>query len=178
MTFQTQIIRVAGPQDEFIFTAMGLVTDGAPLLEKGLMRGPFFPLLQFFFVATKACNHHRGPGQSRPLPSMRVMTVNALTERSRVLHLGRFDLLLLLLMAGNAQLLRGLRRQYYFPILRRFMADLATLVGERRVEKLLHQLGRSGLMRIMTADAISLGKGLAVMRFDKRFVVRVVAVEA
>jgi len=178
VTFQTKRINVAPPQNVFELSPVGFMADGTSLIEEGLVGRRLLALLKFFRVADETCDHDRGSGKPRPLPGMWVVTVNALAQRPRMLYLGCFNLLFLILMAHDTQLFGGLLRQDDLSIFCWLVADFTTLFSKWLVQKCLHQLGRPGLVRIMTTDAVGLGERLPVMSVDERLILCIVAVEA
>src|SRR5689334_1634571 len=96
---------------------------------------------------------------------MRSVTICAIAQRSRMLHLCLIDLLRLLGMAGNAELLWAGCRQHDLAVFHRLMTCAA---GGRAAIKGcmhhgLHQLGAVRLMRVVALETISLRKRLVIV---------------
>ena len=135
-------------------------------------------LLGLIGVAGQARRHGAGLQEARRLAGMRIVAVRAIALRSRVLHLGRGDLLGHLLVAHHAQGLHVLLRQHYFAVLGGRMASVALLAFKRVVQERLHQLWRLGLVRIVALEAVGFLDRLILVGLDHRRVFHVVAVKA
>jgi len=81
-------------------------------------------------------------------------------------------------VATDAEIFHLCLRQDNFPILRRFVADIAELFPKRRMQEHLHQLGLRRLVWIVAGNTISFAEGLSFVSFHQALVFRVMTVEA
>jgi len=109
---------------------------------------------------------------------MRVVTVRAITRRSRVLHLGFFDLLCLLAVTGYAQVFDLGLGQYYFSVFGRRMAHLAALVSKRRMKESGQEFRGGRLVRVVALQAVRCTEGLILVRLLQGGIFRIMAVDA
>lgn len=178
MAFQAKVLRLRGAQQVLVVAAVRLVAGCASLLEGRLVQMRFLELVSLVAMARKTCAYGIGLQESRALAGMRVMARNAVALGAWMLHLGAFDLLGLLVMAGDANCLCVRIRENDFAVFRRLMTAVAGVACERHVGKLLHQLRLRRLVRIMTLGARRGRKWLSVVRLDQLFVLRVVTIQA
>ena len=162
-----------------VVSAMRLVTGGATLLESRLMvdalSSPASAISLWqprqistaLVLGSPGCRLACGLWQSVQSPAA-----------PGCWNFGRLDQLGFVVVAGHAQRLGVGLRQHHFSVLGRRMADFALLVGEWRMGEFRHQLGRSGLVRIVAAHAIGRLEGLILVRLLQVGVLYVVAIEA
>ena len=93
-------------------------------------------------MAAQTDVHRVGLGQSRLRAGMGIVAVGAIAGRSRMLYFRGLNFLCLLVVAGDAERFDVFLRENNFAVLRRRVAHVAALVGERRMHELCHQLGR------------------------------------
>ena len=136
--------------------------------------------LRLLGVAAQADVDRVRLGQARRLPGMRVVTICAFSQRSRMLDLGFLDLLRLIGVAGDAQLLRAGLGQRNLAIFRRLMTAAARAVAalKRDVHKSLHQFGAARLVRIMALQTIRRREGLVIVCFAQAVIFWIVTVQA
>jgi len=109
---------------------------------------------------------------------VRAVAIGAVAGRAGMLHLRLLDLVRLVGVAGDTQRFGIGLREHDFAVFGRGVADFALLVGERRMHELGHQLRRGRLVRVVTAHAIGLIKGLVLMRFLQVRAFGIVAIDA
>jgi len=139
---------------------------------------PLLELLGLVRVADQTRRHGAGLQEARRPPGVRVVAIRTIARRSRMLHLGRRDLLRHFLVAHHAQGLHIFLRQHNLPVYGRRMAGVALLAFKRIVQERLHQLRGLGLVRIMTLKAVGFGEGLILVGLDHRRIFHIVTVKA
>jgi len=97
---------------------------------------------------------------------MGVMAVCAIALRSLMLELRGLNSGGLFRMTARTQGLDVFLREYDFAILGGLVADVAELLAEWWMQKGLHQLGATRLVRIVAAHAIGFRKRLALVSLD------------
>ena len=80
-----------------------------------------------------------------------------------MLHFRRLNQLRLVVVTGKAERFRISLRQHNLSVFRRSVADVALLVGERRMLKPCHQFRSGRLMWIVALQAIRFTKRLVLM---------------
>src|SRR5205807_815650 len=108
---------------------------------------------------------------------MRIVAVGAIPRCSRMWHFGLLDLFCLVAVASHANALHVRLCEDNLAVSGGRVTKVAGLIGERRMQKLAHQFGRSRLMRIMATCARCRGERLIVMRLLQVCALGVVAVE-
>src|SRR5579872_1980642 len=106
------------------------------------------------------------------------MAVGAIAGSTGMLDFGGFDELGFVVVAGDTEGFDVLLREDDFAVLRRRVADVTLLVGEGRMRELGHQLGRGGLMGIVTGEAISFFKRLVLVSLLQVGALGVMAIDA
>ena len=167
---------MSGAQQVLVIAAMRLMTGIAALPEHRLMMNLLLGKIADVGMAADADIHRIGLRQSRLCAGVGVMTIGAIAGRAGMLHLRLFDLFRLVGVAGNAKVLDVGLGQNHFAVFRRGMAGIATLVRERRMLELGHQLGCGGLMRIMALQAIRRGERLILVGLLQRGIFQVMAI--
>lgn len=158
---------------------MRFVAGGATLFESRLVQVLLLVLLSLVSMARKADIHGVRLREARAFAGVRIVAVDAIALRARVLNLGGLDLLGLLFVAAEAECFRILLRQDDFSVLGSFVASGAgILVAKRCVYELLNQFWPRRLMRIVTSQAIGRAKRLAIVRLDELSVFHIVTVDA
>src|SRR6185437_16795397 len=140
MTFEAQRISVRA-QQLLILTAVRFVTRVATLAKGWLMMHGLLLQVADFGMAAGANVHGIGFGKAGFCAGMRAVAINAIAGlRSGMRHLGGFNQLRLVAVAGDAQCLGVALSENNLAVLRRSMASLAIAAGKRRMLKLRHQL--------------------------------------
>ena len=140
------------------------VADVATLLVGRIMQNPF-GVVNFGLVGMAGLTDGDAIGLQhlRGRASVRIVAVRTVALRTGMGNLGGFDCLRLAVMTGDAQSPYAGLSQHNLSILGRLMAAITGAGSKGHVDKLLHQFGRSGFVRIMTAGARRLLKRLSVM---------------
>src|SRR5437868_4154128 len=120
MALEAQTVALR-PQQLFVVAAVSFMAGRATLSKHRLMMYLLLLQVSDIAMAAKADLHRISLGQTRLAAGMWTVAVGAIAGRARMLHLGRLDLLCLLVMAGDAQRLHVLLRQHDFAVLRRRM---------------------------------------------------------
>ena len=178
MAFEAEGVRSTGAQQVVIVPAVWSVAGGASLLECRLVAIWFLACVRDIAVAAQADIDGIRLRKSWLTAGVRAVTIRAIAGGAGMLNLCGVDQLSLIVMAGYAQSLGIGLRENDFPVLGRSVADLALLVGERWVGKLGHQLGSSGLVRIVAAYAVRSLEGLVLVRLLQVSILHIMAVDA
>src|SRR6516225_1966007 len=137
---------------------------------------PFPSLFRLVFVTTQADVHGVGLRQTWIFAGVRRVAIRAIPCRSRVLDLGRLDLLGRFVVARHAERPDARLSQSDLPLFCRRVADSALLVRERRMYELGQQFGGVGLVRIVALHAIGSSKRLVLMRLLELRVFRIMTI--
>src|SRR5437660_8425132 len=103
VALEAKLVRTRGPQQVRVVSAMRFMAGRATLNERRLMHYGFLHLLGLIRMAGQASLHGIGLQESWRLSAVGVMAGDAIALRTGVLHLRRFDLLSLLLVARQAE---------------------------------------------------------------------------
>ncbi len=156
---------------------MRFVADGACLAKRWLVQMRLVTLLGLIAMAIEADFYRRTFGQAGRLAGMWIVAIGAVASGSGVRHLCRFNLLHLLVVAGDAQRLGLGLRQHHLAIFGGGVAGITALIRKRSVQDRLHQLRRIRLMGIVAGNAVGGGKGLALVRLLKIGILGIVTIE-
>jgi len=180
VAFQAQGIRVGSAKKVRVVPAVRCVTRGASLFEGRLMKMLLATKLCLLGVATQADVDRVRLGQSRRLAGVRVVTVCAFSQGSRMLDLSFLDLFRFIGVAGDAQLFRAGLGQHDLAVFGRLMTAAARAVAalKRDVHKSLHQFGAARLVWIMALQTIRRRKGLVIVCFAQAVIFRIMTVQA
>src|SRR5208283_924000 len=137
-----------------VVVSMRIVANPASLLECRLVQYVLLPLLRLLRVARQANLHSIRLWQSRLAASVRAVAIRAISRRSRVLDLGRFNLLGLFSVARNAQRFPVCLRQNNYSVFGRRMTNFTLFFRKRRMREPSHQLWRIGLVRVVALHTI------------------------
>jgi len=177
MALETKLVRSGGAQQVFIVSTVRLVADRASLVECRLMQHGFLHLFSLIAVAGEAGFHWIRLQESGRLSSMWVMASDAIALRAGMLHLRRFDLLRLLIVAAHAERAAVGGGENNLAILRGKMAAIAHLTVEGRVQERLHQLRFRRFVRIVALQTVRRFERLILMCLLQASIFRVVALD-
>src|SRR5579872_4574973 len=158
--------------------AVRLVAGCATLSESRLVMIRLFGQVGDVAVAAETDVDGGGFRQAGLLAGMRTVAVGAIAGGSGMLDFGGFDELGFVVVAGDTEGFDVLLREDDFAVLSRGVADVTLLVGEGRMRELGHQLGRGGLMGIVTGEAISFFKRLVLVSLLQVGALGVMAIDA
>lgn len=160
-----------------VVSTMRRVACGTPLFECRLVAIRFLTSICDIAVAAQTDIDRICLGKSRLTAGVRAVTIRAIAGSAGMLNLCRVDQFGFIVMAGYAQSFDIGLRENHFPVLGRSVADVTLLVGERWMRKLGHQLGSSGFVRIVTADAVRSFEGLVLVRLLQVGTLHIMAVD-
>lgn len=180
VTLQAQLVRLRHPEQVLIVATVRLVTRCTALEERRLVQILLFVLFSLIGMAGQTDVDGVRLRETRRLAGVRVVTIDTIARRTRMLDLRFFDLLAFIRMARQAQLLRGRRGQHDLAVLCGLVASAARVLTpvKRGMHEGLHQLGPAGLVRIVTAEAVGTVERLVLVGLRQIGVFGVVAINA
>ena len=166
-----------GAQQLRALAAMRLVTSGATLLERRLVQNPLVLLIRLIHVAVQTNVNGVGLREPWSFASVRIVAVGAIALGTGMLKLRFFDFVALIGVTADAEVFDLRLSQDDFAVLCRLVADIAQFLAKRWMQESLHQLGLSGLVRVVTTHAIGFREGLTFVGLDEPGIAGIVAIQ-
>jgi hypothetical protein len=175
-TVALQARSVSVGTEKFVSLAAVWFVTGATTLHKcGLVVDPLLCQIRDVRMTAQADFNGVRLRKSGILAGKGVVAIGAIADCPGMLHLCCVNLLGRVVVAGDAERLRVRLGQHDFPLFCRGVADFALFVCKGRMREARHQLGHSGLVRVVALNAIGGGERLVLVCLLQALVFHVVA---